>query len=76
MCVGLGVVGDGQWEMLFKGLGIVTVEYKSKSKVFRKTYHNDVAGPVASKTRLFPSPFLRESGGDGGRPPSAPNFGV
>ncbi len=47
-----------------------------KNKVYRKTYQNDAAGPVASKTRLFPSPFLRESGVDGGCLPSTPNFGV
>ena len=43
---------------------------------FQENVPNDVAGPVASKTRLSPSPFLRERGGGGDCLPSAPNFGV
>jgi hypothetical protein len=34
------------------------------------------ADPAASRTCLFPSPFLRESGGDGDSLPTACNFGV
>ena len=36
----------------------------------------DVADPAASRTCLFPSPFPRESGGDGDSLPTARNFGA
>jgi len=32
---------------------------------FRENISNDAAEPAASRTCLFPSPFLRERGGDG-----------
>ncbi len=54
----------------------LTLNPLRKTTVIRKTYHNDAAVPVASRTRLFPSPFLKESGGDGDCPSTAPNFGV
>jgi hypothetical protein len=37
---------------------------------------NVAADPAASRTCIFPSPFLRESGGGGDSLPTARDFGV
>jgi hypothetical protein len=46
----------------------------NRNSSFQENVPNDVAEPAASRTCIFSSPFLRESGEDGVSLPDARNF--
>ena len=57
-----------------EGVNIGVLAYYNSN--FQENVPYDAAEPAASRTCLFPSPFLRESGRGGDSLPTAPNFGV
>ena len=73
-CVWYGTVRYGT--VLYRTVPNRTVLYiyRITSVKFQENVPYDAAEPAASRTCLFPSPFLRESGGDEGSLHDARNF--